>query len=290
MSRMRALVILGACVGLAVALGTRASADDGHPEAPKALPPRAAPIARGFVEASYAPSLSKLIDQAIAAAADLTKASQGARVVAEQRRVVDEERKGVDAQIAALGSELFERPGALQARIERKVEAIAAQQDALAAQEDAFVQAGVWSLPSADAHWTMPVSGGQVTQAFGPTPLALEPGRTFNGIAYAHFHDGVDIAAPFGTPVVAAAPGQVIFAGHLADGAMVVLIAHIGGYVSEYAHLDDRVSLPVRAGDVVQQGQVIGRIGLTGLTTGPHLHLQTWHGGALTDPLPFMGS
>ena len=271
------LLALGACVGIALALGTQASADDGPKQAPAgSLPPRAAPIARGFIASSYAPSLTQLVGQAIVAAGDLTKASQSAHALADQR-------KEVDAQIASLGPEFFDRPSALQSRIERKV-------DDLDAQQDVFVQAGIWSLPSADAHWTMPVKGGEISQPFGPTPLRLEPARTFDGVAYAHFHDGVDIAAPLHTPVTAAAPGQVIFAGHLADGAMVVVLAHIGGYVSMYVHLDDTASLPVRAGDMVQQGQVIGRIGLTGLTTGPHLHLQTWHGGVLTDPLPFMGS
>jgi murein DD-endopeptidase MepM/ murein hydrolase activator NlpD len=276
----RALLVIGACVGIALGLSSQASADDGHGQAPAApIPPRAAPVARGFVQASYAPSLSKLIDQAVAAAADLTKASQQARAVAAQAAAVD-------AVLTRIGTDV-EATDSVRDRKERVALAAAAR---LVDEQDAFTQAGVWSLPSADAHWSMPVSGGEISQPFGPTRLALEPARTFDGVAYAHFHDGVDIAAPFGTPVMATAPGQVIFAGHLADGAMVVMIAHIGGYVSEYAHLDDRTALPVRAGDIVRQGQVIGRIGLTGLTTGAHLHLQTWHGGVLADPMAFMGA
>ena len=277
----RSLLVIGACLGLALALSSQASADDGKPQAPgAALPPRALPVARGFVEASYAPSLSRLIDQAVAAAADLTKASQQARAVASANAAVD-------AALAKLGGADVEASDSLRERKERAVLGDAAR---LVDEQDALTRAGVWSLPSADAHWSMPVSGGEISQPFGPTRLGLEPARTFDGVFYRHFHDGVDIAAPFGTPIKAAAPGQVIFAGHLADGAMVVMIASIGGYVSEYAHLDDRVALPVRAGDVVSQGQVIGRIGLTGLTTGAHLHFQTWHGGVLTDPLTFMGA
>jgi murein DD-endopeptidase MepM/ murein hydrolase activator NlpD len=110
-----------------------------------------------------------------------------------------------------------------------------------------------------------------------------------NGVRYAHYHDGVDIAAPLNAPVAAAAPGQVIFVGHIADGAEIVLIAHIGGYVSEYGHLADGVAAPtVRAGDFVRAGDVIGRIGMTGITTGAHLHFEAWHGGVLTDPLSFI--
>jgi murein DD-endopeptidase MepM/ murein hydrolase activator NlpD len=276
----RSLLVIGACLGLALALSSQASADDGHGQPPAApIPPRAAPVARGFVPSSYAPSFSKLIDQAVAAAADLTKASRQAQAVAAQTAAVD-------AVLTEIGTDV-EATGSVRDRKERAVLAAAAR---LVDEQDAFTQAGVWSLPSADAHWSMPVSGGEISQPFGPTRLGLEPARTFDGVAYAHFHDGVDIAAQFGTPVAAAAPGQVIFAGHLADGAMVVMIAHVGGYVSEYAHLDDHTALPVRAGDIVRQGQVIGRIGLTGLTTGAHLHFEAWHGGVLTDPLTFMGA
>jgi murein DD-endopeptidase MepM/ murein hydrolase activator NlpD len=302
-------MFLGACVAFAFALSTRAAADDG-PSTPVTPPiPRAAPVARGFVESSYAPSFSKLIDQAKAAAGDLTKAAQSARAVAAAR-------SAVDAQLAETGAGVA-RSGAIRDRMERETLIAAARplaasmlseeerglaadasslvtellqrREILAAEQATLTQSGIWSLPSGDAHWILPVKG-QITQPFGPTRLRLEPPRTVDGVTYAHFHDGVDIAAPMFAPVVAAAPGQVIFVGHLADGAEIVLIAHVGGYVSEYGHLDDRAAVPVRAGDLVQQGQVIGRIGLTGLTTGPHLHFQTWHGGVLTDPLTFMGS
>jgi len=86
--------------------------------------------------------------------------------------------------------------------------------------------------------------------------------------------------------VAAASDGIVSFVGHLPDGAMIVLIAHAGGYVSEYAHLDDTFALPrVRAGQPVQAGQVIGFIGLTGITTGPHLHFAVLKSGEAIDPL-----
>jgi murein DD-endopeptidase MepM/ murein hydrolase activator NlpD len=67
---------------------------------------------------------------------------------------------------------------------------------------------------------------------------------------------------------------------------MVVIIAHIGGLVSLYAHLDDRIALPrVAAGEEVKEGQIIGAIGMTGMTTGPHVHFVVWHNGELIDPL-----
>lgn len=133
--------------------------------------------------------------------------------------------------------------------------------------------------------WVLPVRG-MLTQPFGPTSFALEPAATYKGVAYAHFHTAIDIAAPLGTPVMAASDGVVAFVGHLPDGAMIVLLAHPGGYVSEYAHLDDTFALPpVRPGQAVTAGQVIGYIGLTGITTGAHLHFAVLKDGVPIDPL-----
>jgi murein DD-endopeptidase MepM/ murein hydrolase activator NlpD len=124
-----------------------------------------------------------------------------------------------------------------------------------------------------------------VSQPFGPSALALEPPRTYHGIRYPSFHDGLDLAAPLGAPVVAAASGTIAFVGHLPDGAMVVLIAHPGGLVSLYAHLDDTLAPPpVRVGQPVQAGERIGTVGLTGLTTGPHLHFVIRRGDEPIDP------
>jgi murein DD-endopeptidase MepM/ murein hydrolase activator NlpD len=66
---------------------------------------------------------------------------------------------------------------------------------------------------SAPSTWSLPVRGA-ITQPFGPTTFPLEPARTYNGVFYAHFHDAVDLAAPLGQPVLAAAEGRVTFVGH----------------------------------------------------------------------------
>ena len=133
--------------------------------------------------------------------------------------------------------------------------------------------------------WSLPVRG-VLTQPFGPTSFELEPPATYKGVSYAHFHAAIDLAAALGTPVTAASDGVVAFVGHLPDGAMIVLLAHAGGYVSEYAHLDDTFALPpVKAGQAVTAGQVIGFIGLTGITTGAHLHFAVMKNGAPLDPL-----
>lgn len=132
--------------------------------------------------------------------------------------------------------------------------------------------------------WVWPVKG-VVSQGFGPTSLGLEPPRTYHGVTYPNFHDGLDIAAPLGSPVLAAATGRVAFAGHLPDGAEVVLLAHEGGLFTLYAHLDDTVAPPpVTVGQAVQAGDLIGWIGLTGITTGPHLHFVIRRGDEPVEP------
>lgn len=143
-------------------------------------------------------------------------------------------------------------------------------------------QAGV-ELPTAD-RWLWPLVG-RVSQEFGPSALTLEPPRTYGGITYPHFHDGLDIAAPLGSPVRAAARGRVAFVGHITGGAKVVVIAHEDGLVTLYGHLDDTSAPPpVAAGDIVEAGERIGAVGLTGMTTGPHLHFIVSRGEEPIDP------
>ena len=110
---------------------------------------------------------------------------------------------------------------------------------------------------------------GTLTQEFGCTGFSWEPPLG----SCAHFHNGIDLAAPIYTPIRAAGHGRVVYAGPLSDGAWVVIIAHSQQLVTLYGHLDNRYHPPtVRAGQFVTQGQVIGYEGMTGNTTGPHLH------------------
>lgn len=122
-----------------------------------------------------------------------------------------------------------------------------------------------------------PVVGGRITQRFS-RPAA-------DGL---RGHEGLDIAAPLGTPVRALAAGTVRFAGVALDGAVVVRIEHADGTETLYGHLQP--GLGVRAGDRVAAGTTIGRIGLTGRTTGPHLHLEVRAGGRPIDPEPILES
>ncbi|HVD50481.1 MAG TPA: M23 family metallopeptidase [Candidatus Udaeobacter sp.] len=145
------------------------------------------------------------------------------------------------------------------------------------------------AVVTAPTSWRLPLVG-EDTQNFGPTPYYFEPPLTYGGVYYDHFHTGTDIATAWGTPVLAPARGLVVFAGMMGDGAEVVVIAHDSGIVSMYAHLDNRVfPVPVKAGDTIQAGDRIGNVGLTGNTTGAHLHWSVWRNGELIDPLSMMG-
>jgi murein DD-endopeptidase MepM/ murein hydrolase activator NlpD len=113
------------------------------------------------------------------------------------------------------------------------------------------------------------------------------------GARWGGFHNGLDIAAPMYTPIVAAASGRVTTVGkpYLASGdtATVVIIAHGNNFSTLYGHLDDRVHPPiVQAGQYVAAGQVIAYEGMTGWTTGPHLHFMTILNGRAVDPRPYL--
>lgn len=85
------------------------------------------------------------------------------------------------------------------------------------------------------------------------------------------FHKGVDIIAPAGSPVLAPAPGVVVFAGADAEGALAVVLDHGGGYVSSYSHLQ---SLAAARNQTVERGDLLGAVGQAGRSTGPHLHYE----------------
>jgi murein DD-endopeptidase MepM/ murein hydrolase activator NlpD len=99
-------------------------------------------------------------------------------------------------------------------------------------------------------------------------------------------HRGVDYAAPKGTPVRATAIGRVLALGVEGGYGKRIVIRHNGSYSTLYAHLD-RYAANLRAGSYVQQGQIIGYVGSTGLSTGPHLHYELQVDGAHYDPLRF---
>ena len=127
-----------------------------------------------------------------------------------------------------------------------------------------------------------PMAGARVTQLFGPSNLLLEPPLG----PYPHFHTGVDMAAPFGTTVTAAADGVVVAVGHSGVGyGNYVVLAHGGGVMTLYGHL---LETDVVVGNKVLRGQRIGLEGSTGWSTGAHVHFELRINDAVVDPMPYL--
>ncbi|MDA8064603.1 MAG: M23 family metallopeptidase [Thermaerobacter sp.] len=118
---------------------------------------------------------------------------------------------------------------------------------------------------------------GVITSPFGWRNSPLGWGR--------EFHEGVDIGAPLGTPIVATAYGTVEHAGWETGYGNVVELADGNGFSTLYAHMS---SIGVRVGQQVTRGQVIGYVGDTGWSTGPHVHYQVMYHGTPMNPAPYL--
>jgi murein DD-endopeptidase MepM/ murein hydrolase activator NlpD len=132
--------------------------------------------------------------------------------------------------------------------------------------------------------------GRSLRKFFLRSPLKFEPvitsgfsRRRFHPVLHQYrAHQGVDYRAPRGAPVVAVAGGVVVFAGVNGGSGRMVHLRHANGYESQYLHLS---SIAVRRGARVDQGELIGRVGSTGLATGPHLHYALKKNGVNVNPV-----
>jgi murein DD-endopeptidase MepM/ murein hydrolase activator NlpD len=120
-----------------------------------------------------------------------------------------------------------------------------------------------------------PLDGARITSGFGM--------RQHPVLGFTRMHQGIDFAAPIGTPVVAASDGTVSSVGSRNGYGRVVALSHPGGTDTMYAHLSS-FALGLSAGQQVRQGQMIGRVGASGLASGPHLHYEITQAGRQVNP------
>ena len=224
----------------------------------------------------------------------LTTQTAIAQEIQVQQDLQDELQQSIDGALAALGSAQSDSPAvaAERARLVRmKTDALLRRIEQAVFSQDALAQLA--DLPLVDpalapGRFIWPIPHAQITQGFGPSLFTFEPAYA----GFAHFHTGIDLAVPLGTPVFAAADGVVTTAGAMQDGAgnlvgygNYVVIQHSLNLKSLYGHL---LTTLVRAGDPVKKGQLIGLVGSTGNSTGPHTHFELRIADTPVDPLTLM--
>ncbi|MBN2878938.1 MAG: M23 family metallopeptidase [Clostridia bacterium] len=119
----------------------------------------------------------------------------------------------------------------------------------------------------------LPVSGYRITSGFGSRDTGIEGASTF--------HNGIDLAVPYGTPIYASEAGKVTFAGSSGGYGLLVKISHEGGVETRYGHCS---TLLVKSGQYVEKGEVIALVGSTGTSSGNHVHFEVRINGTPVDP------
>ena len=121
-----------------------------------------------------------------------------------------------------------------------------------------------------------PINGARLSSAYGMRKHPI--------LGYNRLHQGVDFAAPTGTPIMAAGTGRIEVIGTNGGAGKYIRIKHLNGYKTAYAHLNSYAS-GMSKGVKVRQGQTIGFVGSTGLSTGPHLHYEVWFNNKKINPM-----
>jgi murein DD-endopeptidase MepM/ murein hydrolase activator NlpD len=263
---------------------------------------------------------SELVDQITAdlaaaesaeaqAAADATVAQQATAQLQQQQQTLQDQTQHardliaqLGAQAAATATEIRAANGQslavaqqiAQTRLTELDQTIAAAEQAAWDEAAYYLKNNLGTLPPSIAtppttpitangsQLMWPAHGVRITQPFGPSGYPFEP--PFDG--YPHFHTGIDLAGPLGSPIVAAADGVVAAATVSTVGyGNHIIIAHAGGMLSLYGHLE---TMLVKVGDIVKSGQLIGLLGSTGNSTGPHCHFEVRISGQPVDSLPFL--
>ena len=203
---------------------------------------------------------------------------------AAARDVAAERRQAVLARLSELQKARKDKQR-LSAALDARIRQYQAEADAVAAQESgltALIQTRTQARASRSA--ADPGLDGRISGAGLVWPLRGAVTSPF-GPRWGRLHAGLDISGGTGTPIRAAKEGQVIFAGSMSGYGNCVIIDHGGGLTTLYAH---QSRLGTNDGARVGQGEVIGYVGSTGHSTGPHLHFETRVGGSPQNPRRFL--
>lgn len=227
--------------------------------------------------------------------------------VAAARRETAETKAEEARVVAGLAERAAERQATLERLVVRRDQLVAAQHDreallAAVREERDAAEEDLAGLERASAELAKRIQAAQA--GAGAEPVAVpspasaapvsasglvwpvdEPITSPFGMRWGRLHAGIDIGAGFGTSIRAAAGGTVIHAGWLGGYGNLVVIDHGGGLATAYGH---QQAVYVSSGQSVAQGEVIGEVGSTGNSTGPHLHFEVRVTGAPVDPLGYL--
>lgn len=212
------------------------------------------------------------------------------RALEEQAADEVEELESLRMRLTALQADVLERQAAEELAYERQAELLDALDDEIAEFEGelAALEREESSIRAKIAAATTPTVTSTSSGLLRPVPGAVSSGfgmRVHPITGQTRMHNGIDMDGALGDPIRAARAGTVILAGVKGGYGTTVMIDHGGGMVTLYAH---QSRLGVSSGDRVARGEVIGYVGSTGQSTGPHLHFEVRINGVPTDPLRYL--
>lgn len=253
-------------------------------------------------------NMSKMVERSSAIYAEAQTAQNEADALKKQAEIAKTAREALRLE----AEKKFEAAAAAQKAAEGKLAAGQAQQETLRAQlaalEDntnatvagyeaglaeqrrlaaiaAAAEAASRGISISSAGWTQPIPGAPITDTFGPRPNFYIRGVGWTG----SFHDGTDLGGRCGTPIYAVSGGVVTYAGSASGYGQLVVINHGGGISSAYGHVQSN-GYAVGVGSTVGPGQLIARVGMTGLSTGCHLHFEIRQNGSKINAQTFMAN
>lgn len=204
---------------------------------------------------------------------ELEQSKEELEVTKQEQEQKREEADALLAQLIASGNEYKELVHAAEKESNDLAKELANKE----AEYEEAIKPPPSAAPEGSGEWIVPCRYKLLTSAWGYRPNPTGPGT--------EFHDGVDLANDTGTPIYAARSGYVHAAGWGKNLGNYVTLNHQDGFKSQYLHMTHYV---VKTGQWVEQGQLIGYMGSTGRSTGPHLHFSIYYNGSSVNPANYI--